>query len=133
LVHSDNCGPMPHQSLGRVSYFVTFIDNATWKVWAYPTRTKDRVFMIFKDWLTIVENQMDRKLKCLRCDNGGEYNSDEFVQFFRERGSIQERIVSMLHHSRRTDSFWAEALLMAMHIINMSSIRPLRLKIPQEL
>jgi transposase InsO family protein len=56
----------------------------------YPTRTKDRVFTIFKDWLAIVENQTDRKLKCLRSDNGGEYKSDEFVQFFRERGIRRE-------------------------------------------
>jgi hypothetical protein len=72
LVHLDICGPMPHQSLGGASYFVTFIDDATRKVWAYPTRTKDRVFTIFKDWLAMVENQTDRKLKCLRSDNGGE-------------------------------------------------------------
>jgi 5'-3' exoribonuclease 2 len=65
LVHSDICGPMPHQSLSGASYFVTFIDNATRKVWAYPTRTKDCVFTIFKDWLAMVENQTDRKLKCL--------------------------------------------------------------------
>jgi transposase InsO family protein len=38
----------------------------------------------------MVENQMDRKLKCLRSDNGGEYKSDEFVQFCRERGIRQE-------------------------------------------
>jgi hypothetical protein len=39
----------------------------------------------------------------------------------------------MLHHSELTDAFWAEALLMAEHIINMSSGRPLGLKILQEL
>jgi hypothetical protein len=65
LVHLDVCGPMPHQSLGRASYFVTFIDDATWKVWAYPTRTKDRLFTIFKEWLGMVENQTDQKLKSL--------------------------------------------------------------------
>jgi hypothetical protein len=54
LVHSDICGPRPHQSLGGASYFVTFIDNATCKVWAYPTRTKES--RVFKDWLAMVEN-----------------------------------------------------------------------------
>jgi hypothetical protein len=39
----------------------------------------------------------------------------------------------MLHHSRLTNGFWAEALLTAVHIINMSPSRPLGLKIPQEL
>jgi hypothetical protein len=59
LVHLDICGPLPHQSLGRASYFVTFIIDATQKVWAYLTPTKDHVFMIFKDWLAMVENQTD--------------------------------------------------------------------------
>jgi transposase InsO family protein len=81
---------MLHQSLGGASYFVTFIDDATRKVWAYLTRTKDRVFTIFKDWLAMVENQTDRKQKSLRSNNGGEYKSNEFVQFNRERGIRRE-------------------------------------------
>jgi transposase InsO family protein len=146
---------MSHQSLRGVSYFVTFIDDATRKVWAYSTRTKDRVFTIFKEWLAMVENQTDRKLKSLRSNNGGEYKSDEFVQFCREHGirreflapyspeqngvaegmnrTIQERIISMLHHSGLSDGFWAEALVTAVHIINMSPSRSLGSKIPQEL
>jgi transposase InsO family protein len=124
-------------------------------VWASPTQRKVRVLTIFKNWLAMVENQTDRKLKCLRSDNGGEYKSVEFVQFFRERGirrvftapynpeengvaewmnrTIQERIDSLLHHFGLTDGFWAEALLTAVHIINMSPSRPLGLKILQEL
>jgi hypothetical protein len=39
----------------------------------------------------------------------------------------------MLHHSGLSDSFWAEALLTAVHIINMSPSRPLGSKISQEL
>jgi hypothetical protein len=60
------------------------------KVWAYPTWTTDRVFTIFKDWLAMVENQTDWKLKCLPSDNGGEYKSDKFVQFCRERAIKRE-------------------------------------------
>jgi transposase InsO family protein len=119
---------MPHQSLGGALYFVTFINDATRKVWAYLTRTKDCVFTIFKDWLAMVENQTDRKLKCLRSDNGGDYKFDEFAQLYGERGirrefmapyspeqngvaermnrTIQERIVSMPHHFRLSNSFW---------------------------
>ena len=83
LVHSDVFGPMPHQSLGGASYFVSFIDDLTRKVWAYTIRTKDRVFSIFSEWLAMVENQTGRKLKCLRTDNEGEFKSDEFVKFCR--------------------------------------------------
>ena len=87
-------------------------------MWAYPIRTKDRVFSIFFDWLTMVENQSGRKTKSLRTDNEGEFKSQEFVKFCWERDirreymapysleqngiaermnqTIQERIVSML-------------------------------------
>ena len=47
--------------------------------------------------------------------------------------TIQERIVSMLQHFGLSDGFWVEALLTAIHIINMSPSRPLGLRIPQEL
>ena len=127
---------MPHLSLGGASYFVSFIDDSTRKVWAYPIRTKDRVFSIFTDWLAMVENQTGRKLKCLRSDNGGEFKSEEFVKFCRAPYSpeqngiaehmnrtIQECVVSMLQHSGLSDDFWGEALVMAIHIINMSLSR----------
>ena len=68
LVHSDVCGPMPHQSLDGASYYVSFIEDSTQKVWAYLIRTKDRVFSILSDWLAMVENQYGRKLKCLWTD-----------------------------------------------------------------
>ena len=90
LVHSDVYGPMPHQSLGDASYFISFIDDSTRKVWAYPIRTKDRVFSIFSEWLANIENQTGRKLKCLRTDNGGEFKSEEFVKFCREPGIRRE-------------------------------------------
>ena len=42
LVHSDVCGPMPTVTLGGASYFVTFIDDFSRKVWAYPLKRKMR-------------------------------------------------------------------------------------------
>ena len=103
----------------------------------------------------MVENQTGRKLKCLRINNGGEFKSEKFVKFCRERSirreyttpyspenkgitermnqMIQERVVSMLQHSGLSDGFWAEALLTAIHIINMSPSRPLGFQIPQEI
>ena len=59
LIHSEVCGPMPDQSLGGVSYFITLIDDTTRKVWAYTAWTKDRVFTIFSKWLAMVKNLTD--------------------------------------------------------------------------
>ncbi len=55
LIHSDVCGLMPVQSLSGKRYFVTFIDDATRKVWLYPISTKDQVLDVFKEFLTHAE------------------------------------------------------------------------------
>ena len=47
--------------------------------------------------------------------------------------TIQERVVSMLRHYGMSYGFWLEALLMVVHIINMSPSRPLGLQIPHQL
>ena len=47
LVHSEMCRPMPVRSMGGASYFITFIDDATKKVWVYPMARKDDAFQCF--------------------------------------------------------------------------------------
>ena len=42
--------------------FVTFIDDATRKVWAYPMAHKSDAFNVFQKWLALVENQLDGSL-----------------------------------------------------------------------
>ena len=44
LVHFDVCGPMDVETLRGNKYFITFIDDATRKVWIYLLRSKDQVF-----------------------------------------------------------------------------------------
>ena len=36
------------------------------------------VFDTFKKWKSLVENEIGKRLKCLRSDNGGEYCSNDF-------------------------------------------------------
>ena len=61
LVHSDVCGPMPTLSMGGASYFVTFIDDFSRKVWAYSLRRKDEVLSVFQRSITLVETQTGRR------------------------------------------------------------------------
>ena len=39
----------------------------------------------FKKWKAEVENHTSLKIKCLRSDNGGEYNKSEFKAFMQLR------------------------------------------------
>ena len=55
LVDTDVWGPAPVQYLGGSHYYVTFIDDATRKIWVYCIRQKYDVFDTFK-WKYLVEN-----------------------------------------------------------------------------
>ena len=48
LVYSDVYSPIDVETLGGNTYFVTFIDDASRKVWVYVLKTKDQVFEHFK-------------------------------------------------------------------------------------
>ena len=63
LVYCDVFGPVNVKSLGGASYFVTFIDDASIKVWAYPMKGKDEVFEIFQKFHVSVERETNKLLK----------------------------------------------------------------------
>jgi transposase InsO family protein len=54
---------------------------------------KYHVFDTFKKWKDLVENEIGKRLKCLRSDNGGEYCSKEFDDYFSYHGIHREKTV----------------------------------------
>ena len=93
LVYSDVCDPIDVESLGGNKYFVTFIDDASRKVWVYFLKTKDQVFKHFKKFHAMVEREKGKPLKCLHTDNRGEYTSNEFKSYCSEKGISHEKTV----------------------------------------
>ena len=73
LMHTDVWGPAQISSLRGSHYYVTFIDDATRKLWIYFLRQKFDVSQTIKKWKCLVENESSKKLKYLRSNNGGEY------------------------------------------------------------
>lgn len=148
LIHSDVCGKMSEKSLSGGEYFVTFIDDATRYVWVYILKGKHEVFVKFKEWKSLVEKQMSKKIKILRSDNGGEYTSNEFEQFLKDEGirhectvpktpqqngvsermnrTLVDQIRAMLIDSGLPHKFWAEALSTACYLKNRSPARALK-------
>ena len=57
LVHSDICGPMNVRARHGATYFITFIDDVSRKVWAYPMARKSATLQVFEKWLALVDNQ----------------------------------------------------------------------------
>jgi transposase InsO family protein len=54
-------------------------------------KTKDEALHYFKIYKAEIENQLDKKIKFLWSDHGGEYFSIGFFEFCAEHGIIHER------------------------------------------
>ena len=140
LIHSDLCELNGVLTRGGKMYFLTFIDDFSRYTYVFLLKHKDETFDAFKLYKLEVENQLNKKIKVLRSDRGGEYFSNEFNTFCEENGIIHEctapytpqhngvaerknrtyleMINSMLVFSKLNFNLWGEALLTACHILN---------------
>ena len=85
LVHSDICDLKLLQTRGGNKYFITFVDDSTKYCYVYLLKSKDEGIEKFVPYKNKVENQMNKKIKVLRSDRGGEYESP-FVDFVLNMG-----------------------------------------------
>ena len=89
LIHSDICDLKLVQTRGGNKYFITFVDDSTKYCYVYLLKSKDEAIEKFFLYKNKVENQLNKKLKVLRSDRGGEYESP-FVDFCAQHGIIHE-------------------------------------------
>lgn len=87
-------------SIVRCKYLITFLDDYSRKVLVYFTRAKSDAFGVFKNFKAMIENQTDHKIKILRNDNGGEYESTDFRNFL-NKNYIKHRLRT---HHNKTDA-----------------------------
>jgi hypothetical protein len=80
-VHNDVFGSVSGPSLGKSVYYVSFIDGFLRNTWIYFLRKKSKVFDKFKEFKSLVENQIEKRIKVSRTNNGGEFYGNEFEEF----------------------------------------------------
>jgi len=136
-VFSDVWGPAP-TSIGRHSYYVSFIDDFSKFTWIYLLRYKSEVFQCFRDFQSMVERQYNHKILAVQSDWGGEYQS--LNSFFKRLGiahhvscphvhqqngsaernhhHIVEVGLCLLAHASMPLKYWDEAFLTAVFLIN---------------
>ena len=73
LINSDVCVPMASTYLSGYEYYVTFIDDYSRNTWIYFLKNKSEVFRKFKEFKALIENLLEKRIKTLRKNNGGEY------------------------------------------------------------
>ena len=72
-------------------YFVTFIDEYYSKYcYVYLLTSKDETLNVFKAYKAEVENQLGKKVKVLRSNRGGEYESLSLSKFCEVNGIIHQ-------------------------------------------
>nr|GFA19805.1 hypothetical protein [Tanacetum cinerariifolium] len=123
--------------------------------WAFFLGTKDETFYILKDFIALIDNQLNKKVKAIRCDNGAEFQNAKLIDLCREKGirrdysnartPQQNRVAerknrtlieagrSMLADSKLPTMFWTEAVSIACYVLNRVSITNPHNKTPYEL
>jgi hypothetical protein len=124
-------------------YFVAFTNDLSRYGYIYLMKHKSETFEKFKEFQKELENQLDRKIKHLCSDRGGEYLSFEFEAHLKacgimpqcmpagmpQRNGVSERhkrtlldsVRSMMSPSDLSISFWGYALETAVFILNRAS------------
>ncbi|GJR53603.1 retrotransposon protein, putative, ty1-copia subclass [Tanacetum coccineum] len=90
IIHTDVCGPLRHVSRQGASYFITLRDDYSRYGYVYLLKHKHEVFETFKVFKNKVENQLGKTIKALRSDRGGEYISQEFKDYLKDCGIVQQ-------------------------------------------
>jgi hypothetical protein len=116
--------------------------------------TKYDGFDTFKKWKALVENEIGKKMKCLRSKNGGEYCNKDFDDYCSYHGihrekmvpgtpqenhvsermnrTIMERARSMRLHGGFPLQFWVDVVIIVVYLINRGPSISLDGGIPEE-
>ncbi|GKA82532.1 putative ribonuclease H-like domain-containing protein, partial [Tanacetum coccineum] len=144
MLHMDLFGPTFVRSINHKIYCLVVTDDYSRFSWVFFLATKDETSGILKTFITGIENQINHKVKIIRCDNGTEFKNNDMNQFYGMKGikrefsvartpqqnGVVERKNKTLIEAARTmlaDSllptiFWAEAVSTAYYVQNTSLI-----------
>ncbi|GJY10009.1 putative ribonuclease H-like domain-containing protein [Tanacetum coccineum] len=155
MLHMDLFGPTNVKSLMKKSYCLVVTDDFSRFSWVFFLATKDETSGILKTFITEIENQLDHKVKVIRCDNGTEFKNSVMNQFCKIKGIKREFTVArtpqqngiaerrnrtlieaartMLVDSNLPTTFWAEAVNTACYVLNRVLVIKPHNKTPYEL
>jgi len=73
LIHTDICGSFHTPSWNGQQYFISFIDDYSRYAYLFLIHEKSQSLDVFKTFKVEVENQLNKRINCVRSDRGGEY------------------------------------------------------------
>ncbi|GJY54277.1 putative ribonuclease H-like domain-containing protein [Tanacetum coccineum] len=155
MLHMDLFGPTFVRSINHKIYCLVVTDDYSRFSWVFFLATKDETSGILKTFITGIENQINHKVKIIRCDNGTEFKNNDMNQFCGMKGIKREFSVArtpqqngvaerknrtlieaartMLADSLLPTTFWAEAVNTACYVQNRVLVTKPHNKTPYEL
>ncbi|GJR02472.1 putative ribonuclease H-like domain-containing protein [Tanacetum coccineum] len=127
ILHMDLFGPTFVKSIMGKMYCLVVTNDYSRFSWVFFLAKKDETSGILKDFITGIENQLNHKVKIIRCDNGNEFKNYEMNQFYGIKG-IKKEFNSLL-----PIPFWAEAVNTACYVQNRVLVTKPHNKTPYEL
>jgi GAG-pre-integrase domain/Integrase core domain len=104
LIHTDICGPFRTATRNGHVYFISFIGDYSRYGYIYLIKEKAQVLDTFKSFKSEVELQLNKRIKGVRSDRGGEYygRSDSlgeqrpgpFIKFLEDNGIVPQYTMS---------------------------------------
>ncbi|GJV00170.1 putative ribonuclease H-like domain-containing protein [Tanacetum coccineum] len=94
MLHMDLFGPTFVSSLMHKKYCLVVTDDYSRFTWVFFLTTKDETSEILKNFIKVIENLVDKKVKIIRSDNGTEFKNKVMDDFCREKGIKREYSVA---------------------------------------
>ena len=152
LIHLDIWGPFSKISINGHKYFLTILDDYSRYTWVILLKSKAEVQMNIQNFVALVENQFDTKVKIMRSDNGPEFFMKDFyaskgilhqrscVETPQQNGRVKRKHQHILNVARALmfpshipSNFWSFAINHAVYLINRVPSPIINNKTPFEL
>nr|GEX34675.1 hypothetical protein [Tanacetum cinerariifolium] len=124
--------PTSIRSIDHKYYSLVVTDDFNRFSWAFFLGTKDETVYILKDFIALIENQLNKKVKAIR-DYSNPRTPQQNRVAERKNRTLIEAARSMLADSRLPTMFWTEAVSTACYVLNRVSITNPHNKTPYEL
>ncbi|GJW65670.1 retrovirus-related pol polyprotein from transposon TNT 1-94 [Tanacetum coccineum] len=117
LLHMDLCGPMRVASINGKRYIMVIIDEYSRYTWTLFLRSKDETPEVLKDFLTMIQRNLQAHVISVRTDKGIEFLNKTLNAFFKKEG-----IEHQTSTPRTPEQNGAEAIATACYTQNRSVI-----------
>nr|GEX73304.1 hypothetical protein [Tanacetum cinerariifolium] len=144
LLHMDLFGPTSIRSIDHKYYCFVITNDYSRFCWVFFLERKDVTYPILKDFINLVENQLNKKIKAIRCDNGTEFKNAHMIELCGSKGinreysnartpqqnrvterknrTLIEAARTMLADYKLPTIFWTEAVRTACYVFNRVSV-----------